>query len=184
MIESLADFKSATKRIPKILQTFDLTKPESFRLSNSAALNLMARILGYENYNTIKPVFDNISKGNKKMKYIMIDENDTISLDSVVRFHIRDNSVHGTDLSMDEYDRKNRYFIIQLNIGYENDYESLIEFSFKNSNISLKSAQEMQKAVRDFCSNDEPMLDLHKMHSKLSNTDNKSNQGNPNNKDT
>lgn len=79
MIENLDDFKIATKRIPKILKTFDITKPEPFKLSNSASLNFMARILGYENYNTIKPVFDKkISKGNI-MKIIKYGQNECLN---------------------------------------------------------------------------------------------------------
>ena len=54
MINDLKEFKISTKRIQKILQTFEIKTPEAFRLSNSASLNFMARILGYENYNTIK----------------------------------------------------------------------------------------------------------------------------------
>lgn len=65
MINNLKDFKNSSKRIQSILQTFEIKTSDAFKLSNSASLNFMARILGYENYNTIKSVLGkNISKGN------------------------------------------------------------------------------------------------------------------------
>jgi len=78
MINNLKDFKKTSKKLQSILQTFEIRTPEAFRLSNSASLNFMARILGYENYNTIKTVFEKkISKGNKM--FIEIREKDGVS---------------------------------------------------------------------------------------------------------
>ena len=88
MIKNLKEFKNATKRIQSILQTFEIKTPEAFRLSNSASLNFMARILGYENYNTIKAVLENnISKGNK-VKLIKIRENQILNANSISEYNI------------------------------------------------------------------------------------------------
>ena len=70
MINNLKDFKASSKKLQSILQTYEIKTPEAFRLSNSASLNFMARILGYENYNTIKPVLD---KGYLKEKSMFIE---------------------------------------------------------------------------------------------------------------
>ena len=67
MINNLKDFKTSTKKLQSILQTYEIKTPEAFRLSNSASLNFMARILGYENYNTIKPVLDQEYSKEKSM---------------------------------------------------------------------------------------------------------------------
>ena len=82
MINNLKDFKNSTKKLQSILQTFDIKTPEAFRLSNSASLNFMARILGYENYNTIKSVLDrDFSKG--KNMFIEINKHQGVALQSI-----------------------------------------------------------------------------------------------------
>lgn len=46
------NFKQANRNLQKELQEFGL------KLSNSATLNLLSRVLGYKNYNTYKPIFE------------------------------------------------------------------------------------------------------------------------------
>ncbi len=159
VIKDLLDFKSATKRIPKILQTFDLSEPEIFRLSNSASLNLMARILGYENYNTIKPVLERY-KGKTQMKIIKIEEDYNINFAQVV-----------------SYGKDGKSSIL---ITTASEAVPSVVFNF-NSKESMK---EMLTAINQFVENDESFLDLHSLNNKLSNTDNRANQLNTNNSST
>jgi hypothetical protein len=77
MINNLKDFKKTSKKLQSILQTFEIRTPEAFKLSNSASLNFMARILGYENYNTIKTVLEKDFSKGKKM-FINIREKDGV----------------------------------------------------------------------------------------------------------
>ncbi len=156
MIKDLSDFKSATKRIPKILQTFDLSKPEIFRLSNSAALNFMARILGYENYNTIKPVLEKY-KGKTGMKFIQIEEDYFINLTQVISY--------GKNGSK------------SLLIVTTDEFTPSIDFDLN----SKENVTKMLSAVNRFIEDDSTFLDLYSLSQKLKNTENRANQLNPNN---
>lgn len=167
MMKDLSDFKSATKRIPKLLQTFDLSKPNIFKLSNSAALNLMARILGYENYNTIKPVLDKISsKGKKIMKFIQIEKDRFNNVDHMIEY-MKSKEKH-------IFNNEDIYRIKMLFTEYEGHH---IEYDF----TSDESASKMLNAINEFMQNNETFLNLDALEQKLKNTDNRANQLNPNN---
>ena len=178
MIKDLSDFKSATKRIPKLLQTFDLSKPNIFKLSNSASLNLMARILGYENYNTIKSVFDKTSsKGKKTMKFIQLDESHMLNIEYIIEYK--------QEVKRDIFNNKDEHLVKILQIDYEGHYH---EFIFS----SKESATKMLNAINQFIDNDETFFNLdalyqelnNRANQKLNNTDNRANQKNDNNHST
>lgn len=60
MIYNEKAFKQATKNLNKELTTL------GFELSHGATLNLMARTLGFKDYNTIKPIL--VAEENAKKK--------------------------------------------------------------------------------------------------------------------
>jgi hypothetical protein len=158
MIKSLDDFKTATRRIPKILNTFDLTKPDAFKLSNSAALNLMARILGYENYNTIKPVFEKKAlQGINSMKYIKLPDG------------LRLNAIH----LVKWFPQNGRNEIVLISSDESACY---MDFKVKHSDHMTIILDK----IDDFMQNDEICFDFESLYSTLQNTDNHANQLNPN----
>lgn len=170
MIKELSDFKSATKRIPKLLQTFDLSKPNIFNLSNSAALNLMARILGYENYNTIKSVFKNISKGKKRMKRIETSKDMYLNTDHIISY------CKEVSKNIHEYS-KTIYQIKILASEYEGHH---LEYDFSSD----ENATKFLKSINDFLDGDTSLLRLDTLYQQLKNTDNRANQINSNNHST
>ncbi len=138
MINDLKDFKNSTKRIQSLLQTFEIKSPEAFKLSNSAALNFMARILGYENYNTIKAVLDkNISKGNKM--FIEINQHNGVaerSFDghnwnkSFNNCHIGLNQITKVKFSTEENEK-----IIEFSFGAKEVDEQWVDYKFNKEGM-------------------------------------------------
>jgi putative lipase involved disintegration of autophagic bodies len=164
MINDLKEFKNATKRIQKILQTFEIKTPEAFRLSNSASLNFMARILGYENYNTIKVVLENNISKEQEMKLIKMSENSYMNMAQLSGFRIAINTKWNGDPI--------------YNITFDEGEQSYSLYEFKK----IENAQNVLNKIVEFAINDtEKLLDLDKIISKINNTDNRANQLNPNN---
>lgn len=172
MINNLKDFKNTTKRIQQILQTFEIKTPEAFRLSNSASLNFMARILGYNNYNTIKNVLENQISKEKKMKIIELDTHEFILAEQIITFQKHD------------WGNKEWDVVMVMPLNYPSPDAPELRYKFTTKYIR----DEVYNQIKEFCTNEESSLNLSniikELENKSKNKDNRANQLNPNNTST